>query len=86
MVNSSTTDTGKAAVQFGKPREEPGIMLLKEVFGKGDKAKDTQANRNKRRKHGENPNPRQRQCPLDDKSYIHSSGWKIMMTTRECML
>ena len=43
MVNSSTTDTGKAAVQFGKPREEPGIMLLKEVFGKGDKAKDTQA-------------------------------------------
>ena len=42
MVNSSTTDIGKAAVQLGKPREEPGIMLLKEVFGKEDKAKDIQ--------------------------------------------
>ena len=43
MVNSSTTDIGKAPVQFGKQREEPGIMLLKEVFGKEDKEKDTQA-------------------------------------------
>ena len=41
MVNSSRTDIGKAAVQFGKPREEPGIMLLKDEFGKGDKEKDT---------------------------------------------
>ena len=35
MVNSFTTDTGKAAVQFGKPREEPGNMLLQEVGWEG---------------------------------------------------
>ena len=43
MVNSSTTDIGKAAVRFGKPGEENGIMQLKEVFGKEGREKDTQA-------------------------------------------
>ena len=43
MVNSSTTDIGKAAVRFGKPGEEPGIMQLKEVFGKEGKEKGTWA-------------------------------------------
>ena len=43
MVSSSATDIGKAAVQFGNPREEPGIMFPKEVFGEGGKEKGTQA-------------------------------------------
>ena len=43
MVSSSTTDIGKAAVQFGNPREEPGIMLPNEVFGEEGKEKGTQA-------------------------------------------
>ena len=43
MVNSFTTDNGKVAVQLGKPREEFGIMLTKEVFEKGDKETDAWA-------------------------------------------
>ena len=43
MVNRSPTDIGKTAVQFGKLKEEPGIILLKEVFGEEGKEKDTQA-------------------------------------------
>ena len=43
MVSRSTTDIGKVAVQFGKPREEPGIMLLNEVFVEEGKEKNTQA-------------------------------------------
>ena len=43
VISRSTTDIGKAAVQFGNPREEPGIMLPKEVFGEEGKEKDTQA-------------------------------------------
>ena len=43
VVSRSTTDIGKAAVQFGNPRQEPGIMVPKEVFGEGGKEKGTQA-------------------------------------------
>ena len=39
----TTTFIGKAAVQFGKPKEEPGIVLLKEVHGEEGKEKDTEA-------------------------------------------
>ena len=44
MFRSSTTDIGKAAVQFWKQNEKPGIML-QEVFGNGDKVKDTKVER-----------------------------------------
>ena len=43
MVSRSTTDIGKAAVQVGNPREEPGIMLPKKVLGKVGKENGTQA-------------------------------------------
>ena len=42
MVSRSTTDIGKAAVS-GNPREEPGIMLPKEVFGEEGKEKGTRS-------------------------------------------
>ena len=42
MINSSTTNSGRAAVQFGWSREELEITRLKEVFGEEDKEKDTQ--------------------------------------------